>query len=146
MDLVIKRFEELSLTELYDILKLRVDIFVVEQNCPYHEIDDKDKNAYHVFLKDDDGIQAYLRVIGAGAAFDEVSIGRVVTRKRRCGLGTKILEAGIKTAKEKMNASKIEIEAQTYARSLYEKVGFQKVSEEFLEDGIPHIRMILKII
>lgn len=146
MDLVIKRFEELSLTELYDILKLRVDIFVVEQNCPYHEIDDKDKKAYHVFLKDDDGIQAYLRVIGAGAAFDEVSIGRVVTRKRRCGLGTKILEAGIKTAKEKMNASKIEIEAQTYARSLYEKVGFQKVSEEFLEDGIPHIRMILKII
>jgi ElaA protein len=146
VDLVIKRFEELSLTELYDILKLRVDIFVVEQNCPYHEIDDKDKKAYHVFLKDDDGIQAYLRVIGAGAAFDEVSIGRVVTRKRRCGLGTKILEAGIKTAKEKMNASKIEIEAQTYARSLYEKVGFQKVSEEFLEDGIPHIRMILKII
>ncbi|MGX8701737.1 GNAT family N-acetyltransferase [Caproiciproducens sp.] len=145
MELVTKKFKELTLDELYDILKLRVDVFVVEQNCPYHEMDDLDQSAYHVYLKDDEGIQAYLRVLDAGAAFDEVAIGRVVARKRRCGLGTQILSAGIETAKRVMGAKKIKIEAQTYAWSLYEKAGFRQISEEFLEDGIPHILMMLEI-
>lgn len=145
MELNRKRFEELSVNELYDILKLRVDVFVVEQNCPYHEIDDIDQAAYHVYLKDDDGIQAYLRVIPAGVAFDEVAIGRVVTRKRRCGLGRQILAAGIQTAVDAFNATKIELEAQVHAKSLYENAGFKQISDEFLEDGIPHIRMLLEI-
>ena len=145
MELVRKRFEELSLNELYDILKLRVDVFVVEQNCPYHEIDDVDKAAYHVYLKDDEGIQAYLRVIPAGVAFAEVAIGRVVARRRQCGLGTQVLAAGIQTAVDALNATKIELEAQVYAKSLYEKAGFKQISDEFLEDGIPHIRMLLEI-
>lgn len=144
MDLVVKRFKKLSIEELYKILQVRVSVFVVEQNCTYQEIDDKDRYSYHVFLKDDTGIKAYLRVIDKGVSFEEVSIGRVLTIKRGCGLGNKILLEGIKVAKERMNADKIKIEAQSYAKEFYEKVGFKQVSEEFLEDGIPHIQMVLE--
>jgi ElaA protein len=143
MDLVVKRFEELSVEEIYKILQVRVEVFVVEQNCVYQEIDDKDKYSYHVFLKDDTGIKAYLRVIDKGVSFEDVSIGRVLTLKRGCGLGNTILLEGIKVAKEKMNADRIKIEAQSYAKEFYEKAGFKQVSEEFLEDGIPHIQMVL---
>ena len=144
MELVVKRFEELSVGELYDILKIRVEVFVVEQQCIYQELDEKDKQSYHVFYKENGKIQAYLRVIDKGVSFDEVSIGRVISVKRRCGIGSKLLTQGIKVAKERMNATSIRIEAQTYARKLYEKQGFIQVSEEFLEDGIPHIEMLLK--
>jgi ElaA protein len=146
MELVAKRFEELTLEELYEILKIRVSIFVVEQNCAYQEIDDKDKQALHVYLKDDDGIQAYLRVVGRGVSFDEVSLGRVIAVKRRCGLGAKILSEGIKLAKKEFKAPAIKIEAQTYARAFYEQQGFCQASEEFLLDGIPHIQMVLNCI
>lgn len=145
MELIVKRFEELSLEELYKIIQARVAVFVVEQNCVYQEIDNKDPYAYHVFLKDDTGIAAYLRVIDKGISFEEVSIGRVLTVKRGCGLGNTILTEGIKVAKERMNAGKIKIGAQSYAKGFYEKAGFQQVSEEFLEDGIPHIQMILEV-
>ena len=105
-------------------------------------MDDADKLAYHVFLKDADGIQAYLRVLPEKAVFDEVSIGRVIAVKRRCGLGTRIVSEGLKVAREKFGAERIKIEAQTYAKGLYEKAGFVQSSEEFLEDGIPHVQMI----
>lgn len=144
MDLVVKRFGELSLEELYEILQIRVAVFVMEQNCAYQEIDGKDQYSYHVFLKDNTGIKAYLRVIDKGISFDEVSIGRVLTLKRKCGLGYRILLDGIKVAKERMNANRIKIEAQSYAKGFYEKAGFKQVSEEFLEDGIPHIQMVLE--
>lgn len=144
MDVVVKRFEELSAEEIYEILKVRVAVFVVEQNCAYQEIDDKDKYSYHVFLKDDTGIQAYLRVIDKGVSFEDVSIGRVLTLKRGCGLGKRILLEGIKVAKEKMKADRIKINAQSYTKEFYEKAGFKQVSEEFLEDGIPHIQMVLE--
>ena len=91
MDLVVKRFEELSLEEIYEILKVRVSVFVVKQNCAYQELDDKDQYSYHVFLKDDMGIKAYLRVIDKGVSFEDVSIGRVLTLERGCGLGNRIL-------------------------------------------------------
>lgn len=143
MELVVKRFEELTANELYEILKLRVSVFVVEQNCPYQEIDDKDRQALHVYLKDENGIQAYLRVIEKGVAFDEVSIGRVIAIKRRCGMGSRILAEGIRVAKNRLKADAIKIEAQTYAKELYEKQGFRQISDEFLEDGIPHIPMRL---
>lgn len=141
MELVIKRFEELTLEELYELMKLRVDIFVVEQNCAYHELDGADREAYHVFLRDGEGIEAYLRVVPAGVLFAETAIGRVAARKRRCGLATQLLAAGIRVAEEKLGAEKIKIEAQTYARGLYEKAGFIQTGEEFFEDGIPHIEM-----
>lgn len=141
MELVVKHFKELTLEELVDIYKLRVSVFVVEQHCPYQEVDEADKAAYHLWLKDENGIQAYARVLPQGATFPTASIGRVIAVKRRCGLGSKIVEAAVNTAREKFHADKITIEAQVYARGLYEKAGFVQVSEPFLEDGIPHIRM-----
>lgn len=144
MELVIKKFDELTVDELYDILKLRVDVFVEEQNCPYPEIDGKDQNAYHIWLKDEDGIVSYLRVLDKGVSFEDAALGRVISAKRRKGYGTILLKEGIRIAKEKFGADKITIEAQVYARKFYENVGFKKVSEEFLEDEIPHILMTLE--
>ena len=145
MELVTKRFEELTVGELYEIMKLRVDVFVVEQNCPYHELDGNDARALHLFLRDEDGIEAYLRVLPAGVTFDTPAIGRVVVKKRRVGLGTRLVNEGIAAAVREFGAGEIKLEAQVYARGLYEKCGFAQSSEEFLEDGIPHIQMTLKI-
>ena len=145
MELVVKHFSQLSAEELFAIYKLRVSVFVVEQKCPYQEVDDADRTAYHLWLKDEDGIQAYARVLPAGAAFPTAAMGRVIAVKRRCGLGSKIVEAAIQVARTKLQADKLTIEAQVYARSLYEKHGFQQTSEEFLEDGIPHIQMQLAL-
>lgn len=142
MELKVKKYEELTLDELYAILRLRISVFVVEQNCPYQELDGKDRQAVHVFLEDEEGIEAYLRVLDRGAVFEEVSLGRVIAVKRRCGLGTRILAEGIRIAGERFHAGKIRIEAQTYAKGLYEKQGFRQVSDEFLEDGIPHVQML----
>ena len=141
MERIVRHFDELTTRELFDLYKLRVSVFVVEQNCPYQEVDDADRVSYHVWLQDEDGIAAYLRVIPAGVSFEDVSIGRVIAVRRRCGLGTRIVEEGIRVAREKLRARRITIEAQTYARALYEKLGFRQTSAEFLEDGIPHIRM-----
>ena len=141
MELIVKHFKELSKEELFEIYKLRVAVFVVEQNCPYQEIDDTDLVSYHVYLKEEDRIVAYLRAIPQGISFEDASLGRVIAVKRRCGLGTKIVKAGIEVVKEKFKTDKITIEAQVYAKSLDEKCGFKQVSEEFLEDNIPHIKM-----
>ena len=143
MELVCKHFNDLTAEELFEIYKLRVSVFVVEQRCPYQEVDDADRGAWHIWLRDGAGIQAYARVLPKGAVYDEVSFGRVIAVKRRRGLGSQIVSAAIRTAEEKFHADKIVIEAQTYARALYEKAGFQQTSEEFLEDGIPHIKMTL---
>lgn len=143
MRLVIKHFSELTRDELFAIYKLRVSVFVVEQRCAYLEVDDFDKEAYHIWLEDDDGIEAYLRLMPAGVARTEVSLGRVIAVKRRCGLGSRIVSEGIRFAKEKLQADEIVIEAQTYVKTMYEMLGFKTESEEFLEDGIPHIRMRL---
>lgn len=145
MELRYGRLDELTIREIYEIFRLRVSVFVVEQNCPYQEIDDADKEAIHMWLEEDGRIMAYLRVIPAGLVFDQVSIGRVIAVKRRCGLATRLVKEGIKTAAEELGATEIVLEAQTYARSLYEKLGFRQISEEFLEDGIPHIKMRLEI-
>ena len=145
MELVIKHFSELSAEELFEIYKLRISVFVVEQKCPYQEVDDADRVAYHLWLKDEDGIEAYARVLPQKAFSSTAMIGRVIAVKRRCGLGSKILEAAIHAAKANLHADKITVEAQVYARSLYEKHGFRQTSEEFLEDGIAHIQMQLNV-
>ena len=145
MKLFVKHFSELTARELYEIYKLRVSVFVVEQKCYYQEVDDADKDAYHVWLRDEDGIEAYARVLPRGATFPEVSIGRVIAVKRRCGLGSKIVAEAIDTAKEKLRADKITIKAQTYVKKMYEDFGFYQTSKEFLEDGIPHVQMQLDL-
>lgn len=143
MKIVVKRFEELSTEELYRILKVRFEVFIMEQNCIYPEIDGRDQHSFHVYLGDDIGIKAYLRVVDKGISHEEVSIGRVLTTERGIGLGNRILSEGIRVARERMKADRIVIEAQSYAKEYYEKFGFIQISEEYLEDGIPHIQMIL---
>lgn len=143
MELTVKRFEELTTSELYELLQVRVAVFVVEQNCPYQEIDGKDFFSTHVFYKEEGKIQAYIRVVDKNESCGKVSIGRVLTVKRGSGLGKKLMKEGIRIAKEKLGAEEIYIEAQVYAKGFYEGLGFRQSSAEFLEDGIPHIQMLL---
>lgn len=145
MELTVKHFSELSAEELFEIYKLRVSVFIVEQKCPYQDVDDADRTAYHLWLKDENGIAAYARLLPPGVTFPTAAIGRVIAVRRRCGLGTRIVDAAINAAREKLSADVITIEAQVYARSLYEKAGFVQTSEEFLEDGIPHVQMQLRL-
>lgn len=100
MELVVKHFAELSAEELFGIYKLRVSVFVVEQKCPYQEVDDADHLAYHLWLKDNDGIEAYARALPRGTTFPTVSIGCVIAVKRRCGLGSKIVDSAIDVERE----------------------------------------------
>ena len=144
MKLICKHFNDLTAKELYEILRLRVDVFVVEQKCSYSEVDGKDIDAWHLWFEDEDGIAGYLRLLAPGVSFKEASIGRVIAKKRRCGIGSKLMQAGIEKMKEIYGDTDIRIEAQVYAREFYEKAGFVKVSEEFLDDGIPHIEMLRK--
>ncbi len=141
MQIIVKSFDELTPNELYEILKIRTSIFVVEQNCPYQEVDGLDRNSYHVMLVENHQIKAYCRVIDANNPFHKVSIGRVLSTERRKGYATQVVQKGIDIALEQYQASEIIIEAQTYARNLYEKLGFKQISEPFLEDGIEHIKM-----
>ena len=145
MCLVIKQFSELTTEELFAIYKLRVSVFVVEQKCAYQEVDEVDKAAYRIWLEDDNGIEAYLRLMPEGVVCPETSLGRVIAVKRRCGMGSRIVSESIRFAKEKLAAKEIVIEAQTYVKKLYESLGFKAESDEFLEDGIPHVRMRLKL-
>ncbi|MBQ3210227.1 MAG: GNAT family N-acetyltransferase [Oscillospiraceae bacterium] len=138
----IKSFHELSADELFEIYKLRVSVFVVEQSCAYQEVDDEDKKAYHIGLYENGKLMAYCRVFPRDG--DEALIGRVIAVKRRCGLGTYVVSLAIKAAREKLGAKTIRVEAQTYAAPMYEKLGFEKFSQEYLEDGIPHVSMILE--
>lgn len=142
MKTYVKSFEDLDINELYEILKLRVDVFVVEQNCPYPEIDGIDKEAFHIFAKDNGEIGAYARIYKEN---EEIHLGRVIAKKRRKGYGTRVLKAAIKAAEKFYDAKKIHIEAQTYARKFYENLGFIEDSEAFLLDGIYHIKMLLDL-
>lgn len=142
MELIMKHFNELTTDELMEIYKLRIAVFVVEQNCPYQDVDGWDPHAYHLWLKDEEGIQAYLRVLPQGTLYDDASLGRVISIRRRCGLVTRLLQEGIALAREKFSAKRLIIGAQTYACPVYEKVGFVRTNYEYMEDGIPHVRMI----
>lgn len=145
MEFYRKRFSELDTNELYGILKLRFDVFVLEQTCLYQEIDNLDQEAIHVYIKDGDEILAYLRVLDRGVESEDVAIGRVIAKNRRQGLGTLVLKEGIKAGKEFFDADAIYLEAQTYAKYFYENLGFEQISDEFFLDGIAHIKMRLVI-
>ncbi len=139
---MIKRFNELTPNEIHSMYKIRVDVFVVEQNCPYHEVDDFDLQAYHAFLKDDDDqILAYCRILPPNTAFQTPAIGRVIAIERRKGYATQLLKEAIPFIRKEYQQNTITLEAQTYARKLYENLGFVQTSDPFLEDGIEHIQM-----
>ncbi|MBE9583489.1 GNAT family N-acetyltransferase [Mucilaginibacter sp. JRF] len=141
---IIKHFTELTTTELYNILKLRSEVFVVEQNCPYLDPDDKDQQCYHLMLYVDNQLAAYARLLPAGVSYNEVSIGRVVTSPqfRGQGLGEKLMTTTINACYEKFGRSPIRIGAQLYLLKFYRSLSFEEVGEPYDEDGIPHIEMV----
>lgn len=140
-----KTFSELTTAELYELLRIRTDVFVVEQNCVYQDMDYDDQQALHLWLTKDGQIVALCRVCPAGTHMEQVSIGRVITTVRGKGYGKEIMLAAIEAAKKHFGATRIDLEAQEYAKVFYEQVGFRQSSETFILDGIPHIRMTLTI-
>lgn len=145
LTLHIKTFDQLIATELYAILKLRSEVFVVEQASIYNDPDDKDQVAYHVWFTQGDNITAYLRVLPSGVSYPEHAIGRVIAVNRGTGMGKRIMQAGIAVAQEKYQATNIRIAAQTHAQGFYEKLGFTPDGEGFELDGIPHVEMLLSL-
>ena len=142
---ICKKFDELSASELYSIMQLRNEVFVVEQNCVYQDADDKDQPSLHLCGWDGAKLVAYTRILPAGIAFTEVSIGRVVTSPayRGTGAGRLLMQESIKLAFSLFNCNKIKIGAQVYLTQFYQSLGFTVCGPEYLEDGIPHIEMIL---
>ena len=142
---IIKTFNELSPQDIYSILQLRSEVFVVEQNCVYQDIDDKDQYALHLLLKKDDYLIGYSRIFKAGDYFKEASIGRVLVKKqdRNNRNGSLLMELSIKAIKDHFKENIIKISAQTYLKKFYNELGFDPIGEEYLEDGIPHIAMLL---
>lgn len=136
----IKAFNDLSLRELYDILKLRNAVFIVEQNCPYQDIDDKDEDAQHMIIYERQELIGYLRIL----TIPYPAIGRVIVhpshRKRR--LAETMMKEAMEYLTRKLKKGSIKLQAQTYLLGFYEKLGFKPVSEEYLEDGIPHVDMV----
>ena len=137
----LKSFKELTNEELYAIYHLRVAVFVVEQHCPYQEVDDKDLEALHLFIMDSNEIMAYLRIILASLEDSRLRLGRIVTKKRKRGYGRKIVNLALDYCRNILKVDEVYIEAQVQALGFYEKLGFETVGEIFLEDGIPHIKM-----
>lgn len=149
MNTVIKKFSELSTEEIYNILKLRSEVFVVEQNCVYQDIDEKDQKATHLFIEKNNEIIAYTRIFKKGDYYEEnPSIGRVVVSKKERGknLGKEIMLNSIEFIKKELKGRKIELSAQKYLDKFYKDLDFYSEGEDYLEDGIPHQRMFYNLI
>ncbi|WP_127140360.1 GNAT family N-acetyltransferase [Flagellimonas marinaquae] len=146
MQVFIKTFDELNIHQLYQILRLRSEVFVVEQDCVYQDVDNKDQKALHIMGMKDGQVVAYTRVFKPGDYFDNVSIGRVVVsqEQRQYGLGKQIMLASLAAIDQRFPDKPIEISAQSYLLKFYTDLGFSAFGEEYLEDGIPHRRMLKK--
>ncbi len=141
-----KAFNELSTNELYAILKARVDVFVIEQTCPYPEIDNFDQRAVHLFLEEGNEVVAYSRLFPSGVKYEDASLGRVLVAKshRGNGLAKDLLKEALIVLREEWGEQSIKIQAQEYLIHFYGSFGFQPISEVYLEDGIPHVDMVLR--
>ena len=144
LKIITKAFKELTTDELYAILQLRSEIFVVEQNCVYQDLDYQDQKALHVMGYKNEILVAYTRLFRPGDYFEYASIGRVVVKagERHLKYGYDIMEVSINTIAERFEENKIKISAQTYLKRFYNNLGFIQVGEGYLEDDIPHIVMI----
>lgn len=144
MNYHIKKFNELTTKELYEILKVRAEIFVVEQNCVYQDLDSKDEVSYHLFLEENNQIAAYLRIIPKGISYPETAIGRVLTKEiyRGKGLSGEIVQRAINFITDTLREQEIRISAQAYLQKFYKDLGFEPTSDIYLEDGIEHIEML----
>ncbi len=146
MKVSVKTFEELSKKELYELLQLRIEVFVVEQDCVYQDLDGMDENALHVLGEKGGELVAYTRIFAPGDYFKEASIGRVLVKKeqRQYSYGRKIMETSIKAVEKHFDEAVIHLSAQTYLKKFYNSLGFEQVGEGYLEDGIQHIGMTKK--
>lgn len=146
MNWKIKKFEELRIEEMYKILELRSEVFIVEQECAYQDCDGKDKNSYHLFMEQDGNIIAYLRILERGVSYDEISIGRVLVNKshRGKGISREMMLKAIDFIEQSLNEKEIKIQAQSYLLNFYKSLGFKAISNEYLEDNIPHIDMLYR--
>lgn len=149
MKIITKDFEELNSKEIYEILKIRSEVFVLEQKCFYLDLDKKDFNAKHLYFYDESSkeIICYCRILNRGISFPTISIGRVLTniKYRHNQYARRMLEKAIEIVKMEMNEKEITISAQNYLRDFYKSLGFKEISEVYDEDGIPHIDMNLKL-
>lgn len=141
---LIKEFNDLTSYELYSVIKLRLKVFSIEQNCIYQDIDGKDIHAYHVMGYHNDKLIAYTRLIKPGICYDMCSIGRVVVEPeyRKYGIGKKLMQVSIDGCIDKYNTQSIKIGAQFYLKRFYESFGFQAIGDKYIEDNIEHIEMI----
>ncbi|QED38450.1 GNAT family N-acetyltransferase [Antarcticibacterium arcticum] len=144
MEIKIRTFEQLSQQELYKVLQLRAEVFVVEQNCVYQDIDGKDEKALHILGFENNELVAYTRCFKPGDYFENASIGRVIVKEnyRKFGYGHQIMKASVEEIENRYNTSAIKLSAQQYLTQFYESHGFHITGEGYLEDGIPHIAMI----
>lgn len=146
MNFTLKTFNQLTNTELYNILQERTNVFVVEQNCPYPEVDGKDVQSYHLYKEDNGEIVAYLRILPPGVSYAELSIGRVLVKKEYRGqkLARELMSYALQFIEEELNETTVKIQAQDYLRNFYSSFGFEAISEVYLDDGIPHVDMLLE--
>jgi len=145
MNFIAKVFDELTTAELYELLKARAKIFVEEQNIRYVDEDDVDYSSLHCFLWENGTVRAYLRAFTSDEGEGIAKVGRVLSIVHGEGLGTKVMTESIPEIKKRLNCSKIVIDAQSHAEEFYKFLGFVTVSDEFMEEGIPHVRMELDI-
>jgi ElaA protein len=144
MTWILKAFEDLTPIELYKILQLRNEVFIVEQNCPYQDMDNKDLKAFHLMGMHNNRLIAYSRLLSPGISYSESSIGRVVSSPsfRKTGIGKELMEENIKRIRELFHTDTIRIGAQQYLQKFYESFGFFQEGPSYLEDNIPHIIML----
>lgn len=143
MEWMLKKFEQLTTAELYAILELRNKVFIVEQNCVYLDPDGKDQQAWHLTGMEGGELIAYTRILAPGTVYSDPAIGRVVTSpsKRRSGLGRELMDRSIQYCRDLFGNTSITLSAQVYLRNFYESLDFRAVGDEFLDDGIAHIKM-----
>ncbi|KUJ57583.1 GNAT family N-acetyltransferase [Chryseobacterium aquaticum] len=142
----IKSFEEITTSELYEIIKARVDVFVVEQDCPYPDLDDYDQKALHLWAEQDQKVLAYCRIFNQGIKYPETSIGRVLTTEKGRGknFGKQLIQYAVETIENRFRTSQIRISAQDYLLRFYSGFGFEDTGKKYLEDNIPHTEMFRK--
>lgn len=143
MELVIKRFDELTAKELYEILRLRAEVFVVEQECVYQDCDDRDQNAWHLYAEENGIMQGCLRILEKGQTFDVVAIGRLAVKAecRGAGLARRMMEEALAFLCGRCGERIVKISAQVYVADFYKSLGFHPISDTYVEDGIPHMDM-----
>lgn len=144
MNLIVKRFDELTTKELYEILKVRAAIFIMEQQINYNDMDNIDYDAYHCFFMEDDKVIAYLRAFNANEE-NTLQVGRVLTLKHGNGIGKKLMEESVAYLRANTDAKKITMHAQKHAVGFYEKFGFKTIGNEFIEEEVVHITMYLDL-